>query len=620
MENAPLDSPETSDDSTSSKKKRRKSFELGKAAVDTREAKREDRPPEKESKSALSALFETKEKEKKPAEKVSETKDETVSEAEAPADGTLSEEEKQTVVKAIAQEASQDLPEHDPAENPEEAAADMLAAEFYEKLGENPDIEEAAKEVVDDAGLELPKEAGPVAEEGAEEQPGDYEETSGAEELASPGEELVFDRTAEAHPADADEEEPGASTASATGAGPTTGAGSAGTTQPGGSAGGGAVPPIRPMGRSFGGPGAPFGPPFEPGGYGSPTGPNFNAAPATPDAANVPRSAERIDDRGSPAAFFVAGGIVGYLIGRRRGRIKTEKKLLPVQKKLEQQVEDLHWQIKAKESQIRKVAAEKVRQEGPVAVEALVAKRAAKAEKQKETVPAMGAFERFKEVRQKAPEANILHAAKAPEHIGHMLMTAESVPAILPSTERASTKTNKAEFKANAEKAAPALSEKAVETLNRAELLQLSERIVVEGSSLRQIYETHLVGERGLRRLIIEHLRGGDMAKALKREITEREIDFERDPAMRDIASADSGPGGNAGGTSGTSSLDQMVKKAAAQLPAVSEEAAFYKAKAAYEVGQSNKQKQRQQVIDISFASVILILLAAVVYLFITRG
>jgi hypothetical protein len=528
------------------------------------------------------------------------------------------------VVKAIAQEASQDLPEHDPAENPEEAAADMLAAEFYEKLGENPDIEEAAKEVANDADLELPKETEYIAEEGtgeaSEEQPGDYEETSGAEELASPGEELVFDRTAEALPADADEEEPGASTVSATGTGPATSAGSAATTQPGSSAGGGAVPPIRPTGRSFGGPGAPFGPPFGPGGYGAPTGPNFNAAPATPDAANVPRSAERIDDRGSPAAFFVAGGIVGYLIGRRRGRIKTEKKLLPVQKKLEQQVEDLHWQIKAKESQIRKVAAEKVRQEGPVAVEALVAKRAAKAEKQKETVPAMGASERFKEVRQKASEANILHAAKAPEHIGHMLMTAESVPAILPSTERASTKTNKAEFKANAEKAAPALSEKAVETLNRAELLQLSERIVVEGSSLRQIYETHLVGERGLRRLIIEHLRGGDMAKALKREITEREIDFERDPAMRDIASADSGPGGNAGGTSGTSSLDQMVKKAAAQLPAVSEEAAFYKAKAAYEVGQSNKQKQRQQVIDISFASVILILLAAVVYLFITRG
>ena len=57
---------------------------------------------------------------------------------------------------------------------------------------------------------------------------------------------------------------------------------------------------------------------------------------------------------------------------------------------------------------------------------------------------------------------------------------------------------------------------------------------MIDGSSLRQIYETRLVGERGLRRLVAEHLRGGDLKRAFRREITEREIDFERDPAMRD--------------------------------------------------------------------------------------
>jgi hypothetical protein len=48
------------------------------------------------------------------------------------------------------------------------------------------------------------------------------------------------------------------------------------------------------------------------------------------------------------------GGIVGYLIGRRRGRIKTEQKLAATRKKLEARVDDLQESIIAKENHIRK--------------------------------------------------------------------------------------------------------------------------------------------------------------------------------------------------------------------------------------------------------------------------
>jgi hypothetical protein len=603
MENAPLDTPESSDDSTSTKKKRRKSFELGKAVVDRKEP--ESEAPQEE-KRGFSAIFEDKEEKKEE----SETESETVSEAEAPADGTLSPQEKDVVVKAIAAEAAQGLSEHDPTNEPEEAAGDMLVAEFYEKLEQNPDIAEAAQEAVDPAGIELPPlEIEDLAE--VDEDEGQETEDDLDEEIPEPDEELVFDRAAEAMPAETVEDPEDLADAAVPGA--PAGAGAAG-----GGHGGGTVPPTT---HGFGGgPGAPFGP-AGPGGF---TGPGFNAIPATPNRPQAPTHYERIDDRGSPAAFFVAGGIVGYLIGRRRGRIKTEKKLLPVQKKLEKQVEDLHWQIKAKESQIRKVAAEKVRQDGPAVVEALVAKRAAKtekAERPKEIIPVLKA-ERAREGRAKAPEANILHTVTT-EHLGQMLMSAEApAPVVIPRSEQLVSKTNKLELKQSGEKAAPVVNERSVETLSRAQLLQLSEQIVVEGSSLRQIYETHLVGEKGLRRLIIEHLRGGDMAKALKREITEREIDFERDPVMRDLPSVGSTPAASGGGTDvgGKTVLDQMVKNAAANLPAVAEEAAFYKAKAAYEADQSGKQLQRQQVIDISFGAVIVILLGAVVYLLITRG
>ncbi len=78
-----------------------------------------------------------------------------------------------------------------------------------------------------------------------------------------------------------------------------------------------------------------------------------------------------------------------------------------------------------------------------------------------------------------------------------------------------------------------------VEALSQAELLDLASNIVVDGNSLRHAYETRMIGEHGLRRLVAEYERGGDMREALRREILEHQIDFERDPAMRDLAVQD---------------------------------------------------------------------------------
>ena len=57
---------------------------------------------------------------------------------------------------------------------------------------------------------------------------------------------------------------------------------------------------------------------------------------------------------------LVVGGILGYLIGRRRGRIKTERRLLPIQNNLENQVKDLHETVDVKEREIRGLAADKI--------------------------------------------------------------------------------------------------------------------------------------------------------------------------------------------------------------------------------------------------------------------
>ncbi len=288
----------------------------------------------------------------------------------------------------------------------------------------------------------------------------------------------------------------------------------------------------------------------------------------------------------------IPGGIVGYLIGRRRGRAKAEKKLVPVQKKLEKQVKHLQQDIKFKEQQIRQFANERRRNHSP-SVSSIIERQVA-APKHTERA------ETTRSTRAAAPEARQLHGKQgAPEHIGHMLIEAQSAQ------------------KQTREKQPPEQlkTDKNIETLSRAELLSLSEKITIDGSSLRQVFETHLIGERGLRRLIGEHLRGGDVKKALRREVMEREIDFERDPVMRDHAPQDAG-----GGASSPVTLDGLLQRAGAVPLGEAEEVAFLKARAAYESTQEQSRQKHRRLVDMSLAAIIAVLVGVVFVLFFSRG
>ena len=75
---------------------------------------------------------------------------------------------------------------------------------------------------------------------------------------------------------------------------------------------------------------------------------------------------------------------------------------------------------------------------------------------------------------------------------------------------------------------------KSVEMLTYQELMQVSEKIVVEGASLRSIYESRRITEKGLRRLVGEYYRGGNMRKRLAKEMVEKEREFEVDPHLRE--------------------------------------------------------------------------------------
>ncbi len=216
---------------------------------------------------------------------------------------------------------------------------------------------------------------------------------------------------------------------------------------------------------------------------------------------------------------------------------------------------------------------------------------------------------------------------KTSEHIGHMLMTATEAETRIKSEKRERSADKEEEesskqAKTGVEKLAEKLNNesavlptgKRVETLSRSELLNISERIIINGNSLRQIYETHLIGERGLRRLITEHLLGGDLKKALRREIVEREIDFERDPVLRDMDPQNV----NVSTGGGSPALNELLQRA---IPSADsdEEVAFFKARAAYETLEQQKYKKRRHIIDISLSVTIAFLILMLVFLYITR-
>lgn len=247
-------------------------------------------------------------------------------------------------------------------------------------------------------------------------------------------------------------------------------------------AGGGTPPPAGGHGAGAGGPAGPGGP-MGPAGPGGPMGPGGGAPNVlmAPAVANV--APTQAPERESAAPYLLAGGLVGYLIGRRRGRIKTERRLNPIQKKLEKQVVDLENQIALREEKIRKLTRKQAETQENLQADMAERKLAKQAEKAKRA-----------EAQTKTNRAT--------EKLGKLAAKPEY------TTTR------------NKER-----SLKPVESMKVTELLAVAERVKFENGNLKRLFEANRIDEKGLRRVLKAYLSGQAFERVLREELHNKQVE-----------------------------------------------------------------------------------------------
>lgn len=221
-------------------------------------------------------------------------------------------------------------------------------------------------------------------------------------------------------------------------------------------------------------------------------------------------------ERRAAAGGLLVGGIVGYFIGRRRGRIKTEKRLLPIQKKLEEEVGALYAHIAQKEVQVRRLVRERAETEQLQVQQG----KAHASELAQALESSQSPREAIKQSPLRTKETVRARHNDPTEHLGLMTIKAlETEPLKPPRPEKI------VEVKP---------LKQSIETMPRDQLLELSEQVVVGATTLRRVFETNLISERGLRRAVAEHRTGGDVRRVLAEELLIKEMSYERDPLVRD--------------------------------------------------------------------------------------
>lgn len=249
-------------------------------------------------------------------------------------------------------------------------------------------------------------------------------------------------------------------------------------------------------------------PPQNPNTHTQPPNPNRQPHPVSPNTANNPN----VVYRGRRSDMLV-GAILGYIVGRRGGRKRTEKKLMPKIENLEKEINELHAIVYDNEQKISKQA------------------RALTVNKDKEKIAKISEkmvdHAKLKEALKDVPkETENIESEKHIKKIEHFSL--RNIAVFVDRTEISADNTEK--------------SRKAVEIMTVVELLEKVENVEIDGQLIIDLFKTGRLQERVLREVVKNYMRGGPYEEILRRElaINSVELEVKRQQAESTSSSSDS--------------------------------------------------------------------------------
>lgn len=212
--------------------------------------------------------------------------------------------------------------------------------------------------------------------------------------------------------------------------------------------------------------------------------PNVQSTPNTIDDDEIKKMNEYYYRKGRSGGLLL-GGIAGYMLGRRGGRKRAEALLEPQIEKKDKELNSLSLRLQEKEEEVRKLALDR-------------ASVAHGVEKQVDV----------KLPVEKPPKVEMNRIAET---------VTEELKIVEAQEQRFEKELSKADFNEvivdkvkTAEVRSPIVEEKKdARTMTMSELLDVAEHVMLEKTSLRELYERQRIDAVNLRRVVIEYMNGG---------------------------------------------------------------------------------------------------------------